>query len=140
MSEDDETTPITGPPHGEHTGKVLTLARDAVHAEVQAVKRIQFWATLAVVVAGAGFSAAMFLNRYATAEDLGRLVEKHDTAQQILQRHIVGETAQISSLKQATDRTHEDFEYVRDQVYEISRATRGARVLPRPVHEDVDPR
>lgn len=131
------STPDNG--HGEHTGRVLLMAKDAMHGEIRTVKRIQFWATLAVIVAGAGFSAAMFLNRYATANDLEKLSEKHDATQETLQQHIVNETAQISALKHATERGHEDFEYVRDQVYEISKATRGARVLPRPIHPTIRP-
>lgn len=125
--------------HGEHTGKVLLMAKDAMHGEIQTVKRIQFWASLAVTIAGAGFAAAMFMNRYATAGDLEKLSDKQDATQQTLQQHVVSETAQISSLRQSSERSHEDFEYVRDQVYEISRATRGVRLLPRPVHPAMKP-
>lgn len=124
---------------GEHTGRVLLMAKDAMHGEIQTVKRIQFWASLAVGLVGAGFVAALFFNRYATASDLDKLAEKHDSVQQTLQQHIVNETSQISSLKVTAERAHEDYEYVRDQMREVARATRGARVLPVPQHSTIKP-
>lgn len=133
MATDDMEPEENG--HGEHTGKVLLLAKSAVHSEMATVKRFQILGAAVVTIFLAGVFVVLFLNsHYADAKAFEALEGKHDSTQKTLQDHIVNETSQISALKSTTDRSHEDFEYVRDQVGEIAKSMRGVRVLPRPVH------
>lgn len=118
---------------GEVTGRV----RRAVHSEISTVKKIQFWATLGLTVAGLGFGAAFFFQRYAKAEDLAKIADKQDALVHQLDAHTATETAKQAVLEAQGRRTEEDFHFLRDQLGEVARRT-GARILVVPRHPTLE--
>jgi len=133
QTDDDE------PKHGEHTGKVILAAQEAVHAEMGTVKRIQFWVTLGLTIAGLGFGGAMFLNRYANAADLDRLAEKADETNRALTSHITAESSRQSALEVQTKNIEEDYHWQREQLQRIADRVGAARVPAPSIHEKRNP-
>lgn len=93
---------------------------------VKTVKRIQFWATLAAGVAAAGFSAALFLSRYAQADDVEKLAQR-------IEAHAAAEERRVTALEIAFARVEEDLHVFQDQLHEIA-GRLNARSVPLPVH------
>lgn len=81
----------------------------------KAVEGIKFWAALAFAVAAAGFGAATYFGRFASAEELDALGKK------------------VSADEVQAARVEEDVHYFSDQLREIGKAV-GAPLLPVPFH------
>jgi hypothetical protein len=128
MSEDTNEEP------SEHTGKVLLAARAAVHDEMGAVKRIQFWATLGLTILGLGFGAAMFLNRYAAAEDVEKLSDKTEDISKQMQSHILHEGERLRTVEVQGKNIEEDYHWQREQLQRIADRVGAARVAPPKEH------
>lgn len=117
------------PGDGDDTRKV----RLAVHSEMATVKRIQFWATFVLAIAGLGFGGAMYLSRYADASDVEKLADKTDGISEQLRNHISGESERMSVMETQAKNIEEDYHQVAAQVYEVAKAV-GARQIPPPKH------
>lgn len=91
-------------------------------ADQKAIKQLQFWAAIAFSVAGVGFFAAMYLNRYAQAADLEKLgakVESHEP--------------RISHMEATVEHLEEDLHWQREQTQRIADRV-GAEIVPPPKH------
>lgn len=111
---------------GDNTKKV----RLAVHDEMRTVKKIQFWATLALTVAACGFGAAMYLNRYAAAEDVVKLGAKQDD--HVVKLSVLKE--EVTAVKAVQDHIVEELHYQRAQLSEVAKAVHARAITP-PRHE-----
>lgn len=120
------------PGDGETTRRVKL----AVHGEMQTVKKIQFWVTLGLTVAGLGFGVAMFANRYAQKVDLEKVVEKQDTISEKMQEHIENESSRLGSIQAQNKRIEEDYHFQREQVWRIADRVGASRVKAPPVHKE----
>lgn len=124
--------------HGEHTGKVLLAAKEAVHSELGIVRRIQTWATIGLTVAALGFGAAMFLNRYAAAADVEKLANKADDITKQLSSHIAVEASRMGAIEAQTKNVEADYHWTREQLTRVADRVGAARV-PVPEHDIIKP-
>jgi hypothetical protein len=124
--------------HGEHTGRVLAAAKEAVHSELGVVKKIQFWITLGLTIAGLGFGAALFLNRYAAAADVEKLADKADDINKQLSSHIAVEASRMGAIEAQAKNVEEDYHWTRDQLTRVADRVGAARV-PVPEHAIIKP-
>ena len=118
--------------------RVRVALHDELQGPITSIKRIQFWATLALVVAGAGFSAAMFLTRYATAASLDKAVEAQQETAKALNVHIASEASRMGSLESQGKNIESDYHWQREQLQKIADRVGAARV-PAPEHEPAQP-
>lgn len=99
------------------------------------VKTIVAWVTLGLVVAGGGFTAAEYFGHYASAGELRSLSAKQDAQHEEFQKHVLDESIERASLRQAVQDMHDDIKSALEQIREIARGT-GSRVLSMPKHGD----
>lgn len=124
------------------TARHLKLDQMAMREEMRAaatrVKRMRFWVTLAVSVAGAGFAAATYL--YGTFAK-SSTVDAHEVRITDVEKSQVGQEKAIENVrrvaedakKEATD-THDDVRWIMRQAASTAHAVR-APVEPLPEHE-----
>lgn len=120
---------------GEDTQKV----RRVVHAEVKAVKRLQWWLWLAFSIAAAGGGTIIYLNTtYAARADVTTITSKVETIGASLTEHIRVEGERQTAIEVRGIRTEEDYHAMIDQLRDIAK-TVGAHVMPLPLHRTPTP-
>jgi hypothetical protein len=87
---------------------------------------LQFWAGLALAIAGLGAGAVLFLNRYAEAANLDKVSEQ-------LQKHVKEEAERIGAVEARGKDIEEDYHWQRDQLQRIAESV-GAERVPLPKH------
>lgn len=115
--------------NGHEDGDTTKRFKILLKEETATVKRIQFWVTLVVAIAGAGFTAAMFLSRYATGADLDKLGDKQQQTTATLQEHIVNETSRMSALEERSKAIEDDFHATERQLWRIADRVHAERVV-----------
>jgi len=113
---------------GEDTRRVKKVVHDEIAPSIATVKRIQFWATIGLLVAGVGFGAAMYLNRYATASELDKLGEKQAATQSLLEQHMVNEAAKLGAIEAQGHNIESDYHAIRDQLWRMADRIGASRV------------
>jgi hypothetical protein len=123
---------VEEPGDGDTTKRV----RSAVHSEIRVVKRIQFWVTIGLTVAGLGFFVAMWANRYAQLSDVEKVAAKQDTIADKLQEHIASESEKFGSLRQQSKNIEEDYHWQREQLSRIVDRVGAVHVPPPAPHKE----
>jgi hypothetical protein len=123
---------------GDHTRKVKIAVHDTLRDELRTVKRV--WGILGIVatILGAGFLAAMYLNRYASADSVEKAVAKQDETAKALSKHVTDEAARQSAIEAQGKNIEADYHWQRDQLMEVVKSVH-AKPVPPPEHDPPRP-
>lgn len=132
----DEAGAAEAQEDGDDTRRVKRVVHEEIASNMATVRRIQFWATVGMLVAGLGFSAAMFLSRYATAADLDKLGERQADTRSLLEQHMVNEAAARGAIESQARNIESDYHSVREQLWKIADRVGASRVAL-PAHDAV---
>lgn len=119
-------------------GDTTKRVKRVIHSEMRTVKKIQFWATLGLTVAGLGFGAAMWMTRYAQVADVEVLSSKQDSVAEKLQEHIVNESEKLGAIQAQSRRLEEDYHFQREQMWRVADRVGAPRVRA-PEHKEETP-